>query len=275
MTVGETPKQANLWRSSASVIGDRVAPDSIWGLLHRDGHRIFPDELFADLYSTRGRRSVPPQVVATVMVLQRLHGMSDRDAVEAFEFDVRWKYAAGGLDVDFPGFSHMVLVDMRARLARSDAPRRIFDAVLDTARAAGLVGRRRVLDSTPLYDSVATMDTVTLVRSAIRGLLKAADRELEAELRAVIGSDDRYDSNAKPQIDWDDRAARDELIDQFARDGYGCLEVLVERDLDPAVTEAAALLATVLGQDLEIDENGRFKIVWGVAPDRERVQGSV
>ncbi|HEX7266021.1 MAG TPA: hypothetical protein VF256_01195, partial [Streptosporangiaceae bacterium] len=37
---------------------------------------------------------------------------------------------------------------------------------------AGLVGRRRVLDSTPLYDAVATMDTVTLIRSALRGLLK-------------------------------------------------------------------------------------------------------
>jgi hypothetical protein len=30
-----------------------------------------------------------------------------------------------------------------------------------------LVGRKRVLDSTPLYDAVATQDTVTLIRSAI------------------------------------------------------------------------------------------------------------
>jgi len=43
-----------------------------------------------------------------------------------------------------------VLVDMRARLARSQRPGRIFDAALDAARQAGLVGRRRVLDSTPL-----------------------------------------------------------------------------------------------------------------------------
>ena len=42
---------------------------------------------------------------------------------------------------------------------------------MEAARAAGLVGRRRVLDSAPIYDAVATMDTVTLVRSAIRGLL--------------------------------------------------------------------------------------------------------
>ena len=66
---------------------------------------------------------------------------------------------------------HTVLVDMRARLARSARPDRIFEVTLEAARAAGLVGRRRVLDSTPLYDAVATLDTVTLVRSAIRGLL--------------------------------------------------------------------------------------------------------
>ncbi len=268
MTVGETPKQADLWRSSASVIGDRLDPDSIWGLLHREGHRIFPDELFADLYSSRGRRSVPPQVVASVMVLQRLFGKSDREAVEAFEFDVRWKYAAGGVDVDFPGFSHMVLVDMRARLAASGAPRRIFDAVLAAAGGAGALGRRRVLDSTPLYDAVATMDTVTMIRSAIRGLLRVAGPALEAELRAVIVSGDRYESNAKPQIDWDDPTARDDLIDRSARDGYRCLAVLADRDLDRAVVEAAELLAMVLGQDLESDDEDRFRIVWGVAPDR-------
>jgi hypothetical protein len=41
-----------------------------------------------------------------------------------------------------------------------------------------------VLDSTPLYDAVATMDTITLIRSAIRALLGAADEDLEAELRS-------------------------------------------------------------------------------------------
>ena len=95
---------------------------------------MFPDELFEDLFSSVGRRSVPPQVVATVMVLQRLFGKSDREAVERFEFDMRWKYAAGGLDVDYRGFVHTVLVDMRARLSRSDRPPRLFDVVLEAAK---------------------------------------------------------------------------------------------------------------------------------------------
>lgn len=67
----------------------------------------------------------------------------------AREDHARWKYAARGLDFDYLGFGHTVLVDMRARLARSAKPDRIFEVTLEAARAAGLVGRRRVLDSTP------------------------------------------------------------------------------------------------------------------------------
>ena len=260
--------QGGLWWGSAGLVADRVGPDSIWALLHEHGSVLFPDELFEDLFSSRGRRSVPPQVVATVMVLQRLFGKSDREAVEAFEFDVRWKYAAGGLDVNYPGFVHTVLVDMRARLAASDRPRRLFEVVLEAAKRNGMVSQRRVLDSTPLYDAVATMDTVTLIRSAIRGLLLAADDLLEAELRAVLSSGDAYATNAKPQIDWDDPDARASLIDSHARDGFGCLEVLNERDLGVEVSAAAELLATVLGQDITVGEDGGFQIVWGVAKDR-------
>lgn len=80
---------------------------------------------------------MPPQIVATVMVLQRLFGLSDREAVEAFEFDARWEFACGELPFDHPGFVHTVLVDMRARPARSDRPRRIFEVSLDAARRAG------------------------------------------------------------------------------------------------------------------------------------------
>src|SRR5215216_2369956 len=152
--------------------------------------------MFADLFAADGRRSVPPSVVATVMVLQRLEGLSDREAVERFTFDVRWRYAAGVGGWDSPvhrvGFAHTVLVDMRERLRRSDRPDRVFTVALDAARQAGLLGRRRVLDSTPLYDAVATMDTITLIRSAMRGLLGVADAGLEQRLRAVLSSGDRY-----------------------------------------------------------------------------------
>jgi hypothetical protein len=127
---------------------------------------------------------------------------------------------------------------------------------------------RRVLDSTPLYDAVATMDTVTLLGAAIRGLLKVADERLEAELRGVLASGDDYTSLAKPQIDWDDQAARAALIDARARDAHAVLGVLQGRSLPAAVAEAARLLAAVVGQDLEQAGDGSFRIARKVAADR-------
>ena len=125
-----------------------MVPDSIYGVLHRECFDLFPDEMFADLFTDVGRRSVPPMIVAVVMVLQRIEGLSDREAVERFAFDARWKYAAGGLDFDYPGFVHTVLVDMRARLARSDRPDRIFEVGAGGGQGGGVGGARRVLDST-------------------------------------------------------------------------------------------------------------------------------
>jgi hypothetical protein len=268
MTIGTTPKQADLWRGTAAVCEGRVGKRSIWAVLYQQGDRLFGDELFADLFAERGRRSVPPRIVATVMVLQRLGGLSDREAVEAFGFDARWKYACGGLAYDYPGFSHTVLVDMRARLAASDRPERIFEVTVVAARQAGLVGVRRVLDSTPLYDAVATMDTVTLLGAAIRGVLKVAGETLEAELRGVLTSGEEYASLAKPQIDWDDQAARAALVERRARDAHAVLGVLEGRLLPAAVAQAARLLGAVVGQDLEPDGDGGLRIARKVAADR-------
>ena len=125
------------------------------------------------------------------MVLQRLGGPSDREAAEHYACDARWRFAAGVGSYDTSGwtiFAHTVLVDMSERLRGSDRPGRVFEIALDAAKAAGLVGRKRVLDSTPLYDAVATMDTITLIRSAIRNLLKVADGSFRAELRAKLTS---------------------------------------------------------------------------------------
>lgn len=267
MTIGHAPDSEDLITSAANFCEDELAPASIYRLLHEDCHRLFPDKDFADLFQSRGRRSVPPRVVAVVMVLQRLEGLSDREAVDRFRFDLRWKYAAG-VPLDFPGFVHTVLVGMRMRLLNSERPNRIFDAVLDVAKGAGLVGRRRVLDSTPLFDAVATMDTVTLLRSGLRKLLKVADDELEAELRAVLVRDDDYLDAGKPLCDWDDGEARERVVDALARDGYAALGVLEGRQLSPEVKEASTLLATLLGQDLECDDDGTFRIARRVAKDR-------
>jgi hypothetical protein len=271
VTVGRASNQPELFDPVIRFCDETVPAGSIYGFLHRQLAVLFPDAMFADLFADKGRRSVPPSVVAAVMVLQRLEGLSDREAVQRFTFDVRWRYAAGvgGWDgVNRISFVHTVLVDMRERLRRSDRPDRVFEVALIAAREAGLVGRRRVLDSTPLYDAVSTMDTVTLIRSAVRSLLAVADPDLAARLRSASRSGDDYTSNAKPVIDWDDPAARLELVDSRAKDAHAMLTALHGRKLADPVAQAALLLATVAGQDLDEGDDGVFRIARRVAPDR-------
>ena len=271
MSLGRSRRQRQLFDEVSEYCASALGESSIYTFLHRDRDRLFPDDLFADLFSYRGRRSIPPSVVAVVMVLQRLEGLSDYEAAERFSFDARWRFAAGvgGYGEErLQGFDRSVLVQMRERLRCSSDPDRIFRIVLEAGKEAGLVGHKRVLDSSALYDSVATMDTITLIRSAIRGVLKVLSTELEQRVRKAFVSDDSYDSSAKPSIDWEDSAARDELINSRARDGYACLGCLEGELLSDEQRQAVELLATILGQDLEIDEDGRYRILRGVARDR-------
>ena len=191
--------------------------------------------------------------------------LSDREAVAAFEFDLRWRFACGGLDVDGGGFCHTVLVGMRARLAASSQPRRIFDAVLVAARQAGALSQRRVLDSVPIYDAVATQDTATMLHRAIRAVLAAAS-DAALGVDAALRGD--YASGAGAHCDWDDPRARQELVDRLGADAAAVLAALEGRELDGALSEAAELLAAVAGQDLCQDSGGRFMIARRVAKDR-------
>lgn len=254
MSQGRVSHQSILFHSANEYCDRVLAADSVYRLLRVHGDALFPDEFFEDLYKRGGRNSIPPRILATVMVLQRMEGLSDREALERFSFDSRWRYACGALESDYRAFVHTVLVYMRARLRGSDKPTRVFDAVVGIAKEAGLVGTRRVLDSTPLYDAVATQDTVTLIRSSIRGVLKQCNPGLAQRLRGVLKRDDAYDSPKKPVCDWDDAEARERLIDELARDGQALLDELKSESLGALLQEAVNLLQTVLGQDLEIIE---------------------
>ena len=255
------------------LVGDQLVQGSVYRLLADHGDALFSDEYFADLFkrSALGRPTVPARVVATVMLLQAYEGLSDREACDRLAFDLRWK-AAAGLTVGAGAFHPTVLVGMRNRLRKSDRPRRLFDDVNTTARAAGLLrGRRRVLDSTPLFDAVVTQDTVIQLRAAIRKVLAAADRvdpQLATAVRATLTRDDDYATLGKPPCDWDDPKAREALVDALVRDAQAALTALEGHQLDGPLAPAAELLALVAGQDVEAGEDGVFRIARRVARDR-------
>jgi hypothetical protein len=228
--------------------------------------------MFAYLFKVGGRPSVPAEVIASVIVLQTLHGLSDSETVEAVTFDLRWK-AACGLAVTAKGFHPTTLTYWRRRLAASDRPNRIFDAVRTVIAETGvLAGKtRRALDSTVLDDAVATQDTVTQLIAAIRRV----GRDV-AGATAVISehcSAHDYTQPGKPRIVWDDSAAREQLVDALVSDAHRLLGQLPEQELGPKAADAVALLALVAGQDVEPapdsdGTDGRWRIARRVAPDR-------
>jgi hypothetical protein len=272
VTLGRQLRRPDLPTAGARWCEAALPEGSVYRFLARERARLFPPELFADLFQATGRRSVPPSILAVVMVLQRLEGLSDREAADRFAFDVRWRYAAGVADAvageETASFASTVLVDLRARLRGSHDPDRIFRVTTDLARRVGLVGVRRVLDSAPLEDAVATQDTVTMLRGAIRGLLRACPPALAAKVRGLLRREDDYTAPGKPACDWQDRAAREALVDALVRDAYRAHYALRGQRLDPRTAEAAVLLATVTGQDIEETADGRFRIFAGTAPDR-------
>jgi IS5 family transposase len=251
------------------LCGHLVPAESIHRKLADLGDRLFSDADFADMYEARGRHSVPPSLLAKVMLLQAFEGTSDRETLHHVRCDLSWKVALH-LPLQDEGFHHTVLTYFRERLRRSERPKRIFERFREVAIEAGLLTKRgtRVLDSTPILSAVQTEDTVSMVRSAMRRLLNLLDAETRQQVEAVLQRND-YDQLGKPAIEWDDEASRISLVDELARDALAVLEVLANVEVGPDVASAAEMLATVTGQDLEWDEpSGRFRIRRGVARDR-------
>jgi hypothetical protein len=210
-----------------------LVPDgSVYAFLADHRQQLFPPELFADVVRQGGGHpSVPAEVVATVMVLQALEGLSDREAISALRRDIAWK-VAGGLRLDDEGFHPTVLVYWRNRIRTSPRPRRIFEAVRQVVEATGVLkGRgRRVLDSTVLEDAVATQDTVTQLVAAIRRV-----RRLVPQARAVeVGAHD-YDQPGKPVCAWDDPQARQALVSGLVSDALAVLTAVGDLGVDPVL----------------------------------------
>src|SRR6266516_4479974 len=68
---------------AASWCGHLVPDGSVYAFLAGHRHELFPPELFADVVRQGGGHpSVPAEVIATVMVLQALEGLADREVVE-------------------------------------------------------------------------------------------------------------------------------------------------------------------------------------------------
>ena len=242
----------------AAWCSDLLPEGSIYSLLAEHGDRIVRDEDFAECYSSsQGRPSIPPSVLAKVLLLAYRDGLSDERAMDAVRFDLRFKVALD-LPVDHPGFHASSLVRFRARLLLHGKERLVFERSLELASELGLISGQteQILDSTPMLGAAAVQDTATLVRSGVRKLIDAvnvADRESADGLCSGLVFD--YSKpRRKPAGDWQDRATRMELLGEVAIDATRALRAVEQDDElieDERVATAARLLGEIVGQEFE------------------------
>jgi hypothetical protein len=259
----------DVWETCRELIPAR----SVFAFLAEYRDALFPAGMFADMYpSPNGRPSMPPQVLAVVVVLQALHGLPDHDAAQALRCDLRWK-AACGLGLLDPGFHPSLLTYFRRRLQRSGDPGRLFAKVKEVVAATGVLAgkHRRALDSTVLDDAVATQDTVTQLVAAVRRVIREVPGASQAAAAVCTAHD--YQNPGKPKIAWDDEQARTALVSALVNDALGLLGQLPAQPAGSPAADAAGLLALVAGQDVEPAEgsdgtDGRWRIARRTAPDR-------
>ena len=264
----------DLW-DAGEVTGHLVAPGSVFAFLaeHRTG--LFPDSFTADLFPSRtGRPSLPADLIGSVLVLRELYDLSDAQTADALKSGLRWKVACGRSLLQL-SFDPSALVYWRRRIAASDRPDRVSGAVAEVITQTGILRgrRRRCVDSTVFDDAVATQDTVTQLVAAIRKAARVVPGAGEV-IAAVCTLD--YGRPGKPAIDWDDPAAKQQLVSDLVNDALAVLAELAgdgAPERDAAAADALGLLALVAGQDVEPADgsdgtDGRWRIARKVAPDR-------
>ena len=140
--------------SVAGHLLNRAVLSRTWPSIARE---VLPDGMFADLFpSGRGRPSVPADVMASVILSQALHGLSDADAVDPVTFDLRWKAACGlpAMAAPVPLLDDDILAAAPGRIGVAEPDLRCGPA--GRRRDRGPEGKtRRALDSTILDEAVA------------------------------------------------------------------------------------------------------------------------
>jgi hypothetical protein len=236
---------------------------------------LFRDDDLADMYCPdNGRPSLPPSLMSGVLLLQFHDDVSDGEAVERAMYDQRWKVALD-LPIDYGGFDPSSLSVFRKRCLQHGQERYAFDRFVEVGRAAGFLPDKATLltDTTPTKGAGAVQDTYTLLRKGIRKLLKALGYHLSAKRRGLSSWAKELvvsyvDRDAKADIDWSDSQQRAVQLKVLVQDAEAALELaLVETD-DEEVRAIGWLLAKILGDDLDTDEQDNPRIARGTAPDR-------
>src|SRR6266705_2948280 len=229
--LGQRSAQRGMFEAD-TLFADFVGRRNFYGYLASQRGELFRDEDFASLYCpNNGRPSVPPSLLATALVLQTYDGVSDDEAKQRADYDLRWKVALG-VELDARPFAKSTLQEFRAQLILHEEQAAIFQASLEVAKRRGKFrtpsGEKRklqvALDTTNILGWGAVKDTYNLLGDGIvklaRVLAKLAGQPLEAWAEAQGYG--RYvgptSLKGTAEIDWGDAEQRRRFLGEIVAD---------------------------------------------------------
>lgn len=282
--LGRRDPQTSLFDGD-QVYLDHVGRRTFYAYLAWERHKLFRDEEFAELYSTRrGRPSVPPSLLCTALVLQYHDRCSDQEAAERAAYDQRWKVALGTRELERP-FVKSTLQLFRAQLLVHERARRLFEASIAAAKRVGrqkAEGKlRAALDTTAILGRGAVKDTYNLIADGIVSVMRVLARQNHEPLQKWAsrkGLEGYLGSSLKGEaaIDWDDKEARRALLSKEVEDAESVLEMARRARSQTApgsreeerLLKASEVLGQILMQDIERHPEGGSRIREGTSGER-------
>ena len=112
---------------------------------------------FSQMYSDRGRPSIPPEQLIRALLLQIIFSIrSERQLMERIGYDLSFRWFVG-LSLEASVWNHSVFSKNRDRLMRYDIDRILFDAIKDQAQARQLLSKDHFSVDGTLLEACASL----------------------------------------------------------------------------------------------------------------------
>ncbi|MBF0107535.1 MAG: transposase [Deltaproteobacteria bacterium] len=221
---------------------------------------IFPllatyrDKLVSIYCDENGRPAVEPVLLLGVLVLQFVVRVSDGQAAENVQYDLRWRLALH-MGLDDHSFDPSLLTKFRARLLEGGLERVAFEAILAKLVADGWVKKcsKQRLDSTHVCGLLSAMSRLECVRETIR--LALEDWDPQEGLSELLDSmwNCYVESKTDPRCGVEKLKAK---MTQAGKDMFLLIAWAETQSPEIMNSQGLLLLRRVFKENFEEDKNG-------------------
>ncbi len=214
------------------------------------------EDNFSMLYGKTGRPNFSVARALGLCLLQEYNDLADQQALDAFGFDIRWRYA---LDVndDQAYLSRRSLVEFRRRLAAKDPEmtlvRAVFEKISKKAiKKLNLSVSQQRLDSTLVVSNIGKRGRQDLFANTITLFIKSLDKDRFSKIPKHIRRWHEREPEGWFGLPLDQHKAK---LEQLAQYSYKLI-IMFQNDKEVTSSEQYELLVRLFKEQCDIKKDG-------------------